>query len=167
MHSALSFFFHSLLYLSADPLRYRATAYLLAFASNSTTSLPTPTPAEQMLTMVSKYTALLPTRNTPTGPPSLAVVVLTGATGSLGAQLLAQLLADGAVKRVYCLVRARDDQEARERVGRSMEERELEGIEDERIVALAADLGTERLGLEEGRYERIVGEATAVLHNAW
>jgi thioester reductase-like protein len=120
-----------------------------------------------MLAMVSKYTPLLPTRTTPIGPPSLSVVVLTGATGSLGAQLLAQLLADSSVKKIYALVRAKDDAEAVKRVGASLEERGLSGIEDPRVVPLAADLAREQLGLTPSDYDEIVSEATIVLHNAW
>ncbi|ORY46225.1 hypothetical protein BCR35DRAFT_356262 [Leucosporidium creatinivorum] len=147
------------------PTIAQAATFLLAFSSGQ--SLAQSTPAQQMLSLVDQYTSLLPTRTAPIGPPSLSTVVLTGATGSLGAQLLAQLLADPNVKKIYTLVRARDDEEARRRVGKSLEERGLTGSEDQRVVPLAADLAKESLGLEKGRYEEIVKEATAVLHNAW
>lgn len=120
-----------------------------------------------MTAMVSKYRALLPTRSMPAGPPSLAVVVLTGATGSLGAQLLAQLLADASVKKIYNLLRAKDDADAVARVTTSMEERGLVGVEDERVVCLASDLAKGQLGLSSSRYEEIVSSATIILHNAW
>ncbi|ORY88492.1 acetyl-CoA synthetase-like protein [Leucosporidium creatinivorum] len=148
-----------------QPTIAQAASFLVAFASGKTiTKL---SEVEQMTAMVSKYGALIPTRTKPSGPPSLATVVLTGATGSLGVQLLAQLLADSSVKKIYALVRAKDDADAASRVGASLKERVLSGIEDPRVVPLAADLAKEQLGLTSSRYDEIVSSATVVLHNAW
>ncbi|KAM0746573.1 acetyl-CoA synthetase-like protein [Meredithblackwellia eburnea MCA 4105] len=126
-------------------------------------------PSEQMLAFVEKYrhfevpkSALSPKPRT-TG----AVVVLTGATGSLGAQTLAALLADPKTVRVYNLVRASNDDDAVKRVERSLKERGLPGAGDPRVVSLASDFSQDCLGLTQSRYEEIEQSVTLVLHNAW
>ncbi|ENH72347.1 Linear gramicidin synthase subunit D [Fusarium oxysporum f. sp. cubense race 1] len=53
------------------------------------------------------------------------IQVLTGATGSLGAHLLAKLALSSSVQAVYCLIRASSNANAQERVEKSLEERNL------------------------------------------
>jgi len=65
---------------------------------------------KQMEDLVAKYTANFPARPTKryktTVPvPAGQVVVLTGSTGSLGSQILASLVEDAGVARVYALNR--------------------------------------------------------------
>jgi hypothetical protein len=77
-------------------------------------------------------------------------VILTGATGSLGANILdllqnkAQYL---AVDRIICLVRASSVKDARHRVNESLRKRRKCKLTDPRIVCLPADLGQDGLGL--------------------
>jgi thioester reductase-like protein len=69
--------------------------------------------------------------------------VLTGATGSLGAHLLDQLLSRKDVTKVICLVRAKDDKDAMQRVEDSLKQRELSGVAsrpDGSVEACASDL---------------------------
>jgi thioester reductase-like protein len=91
-------------------------------------------------------------------------LLLTGATGFLGREVLVRAAARG--RRVWALVRARNDREAQERLDRSLAER---GGEDEprgNARALAADLLAPRFGLDEARYRRLAAETTEIVHSA-
>lgn len=139
----------------------------MALASGDVSKLKEPTNIEVMLQLVDKYKHLsIPAgRKRNTGPPSLAVVVLTGATGSLGAYLLAELLVNPTVKKVYCLARGRTDEDASKRVFESMATRGLTLEKDDaRVVSLASDLGEENLGMKREVYDAIGEEVTMVVH---
>ncbi|MBL4847907.1 MAG: thioester reductase domain-containing protein, partial [Planctomycetes bacterium] len=102
-------------------------------------------------------------------PPPLVprVVLLTGVTGFLGAHLLEALLRsrDGSAQplEVRCLIRAADDEAARERLQAAAERFELE-VSLEGVVALAGDLGQERLGWDADRWARQATELDSILH---
>lgn len=100
------------------------------------------------------------------------VVVLTGATGALGAHILEILLQDSNVARVYCLVRAASPEQANERVLESLKSRDLavpsaEVDEDSKLIALPCSLQSDKLGLAGSEWERLAGEATLMIHSAW
>lgn len=98
-------------------------------------------------------------------PPRHDTVLLTGATGFLGMELLARLL-DSSDRRVLALVRARTDDEARSRLRTT-----LAGIFDDpapyadRVVALRGDLTAPGLGLDEAARELALG-ADEIIHGA-
>lgn len=119
-----------------------------------------------MLALVDKYSHfVIPSSATSSTPrPAKSTVVLTGATGSLGAQLLAALLAKDSVEKVYVLVRASNDVDAVRRVESSLKEKGLPGIGDPRIVSLASDFAQGRLGLSQPTYDEIASSVTLVLH---
>ncbi|MBP7865647.1 MAG: amino acid adenylation domain-containing protein [Acidobacteria bacterium] len=97
-----------------------------------------------------------------------AHVLLTGATGTLGVYLLRDLLLTTAA-RVTALVRGPSDPEARERLAARMVRAFGPAIRealDTRLTVLAGDLPAERLGLAGNVYQRLAGEADAVLHAA-
>ena len=81
-------------------------------------------------------------------------VVLTGATGFVGAELLARFLERGD-RHVYALVRADDDDAAGDR---------LPG--HEQLTAVAADIERPGLGLDERTADAIAEDATTVVHCA-
>lgn len=97
------------------------------------------------------------------------VIVLTGATGALGAHILALYRDINTVSKVYCLVRGADDQAARERVNKSLLQRGLPGLTDvgNEVEVLQAALGEKHLGLSERDYGRIAQEVSIVMHVAW
>ncbi|KAK7710297.1 putative NRPS-like protein biosynthetic cluster [Diaporthe eres] len=100
------------------------------------------------------------------------VVVLTGATGALGAHILEILLQDSNVARVYCLVRAESPEQASERILASLRSRHLampssEIGKDSKLVSLACSLQNDKLGLAGSEWERLAGEATLMIHSAW
>lgn len=96
---------------------------------------------------------------------------MTGATGSLGAHIVANLVSQPSVRKVYCLVRAPSKEVARFRVRDSLRERltyhKLTFSARSKIVALPSDFGYANLGLEQGEYDEISGSITHLLHLAW
>ncbi|MFV0126716.1 non-ribosomal peptide synthetase [Streptomyces sp. HMX112] len=98
---------------------------------------------------------------TATGPRHL---LLTGATGFLGAFLLHELLArTGAT--VHCLVRADDAARAGKRLRSALEEYGLWRDEhSDRIRAVTGDLARPALGLDQREFDRLARTADAVFH---
>ncbi|HEY0512829.1 MAG TPA: amino acid adenylation domain-containing protein [Thermoanaerobaculia bacterium] len=94
-------------------------------------------------------------------PAEPETIFLTGATGFLGAHLLAELLA-GTSARALCLVRGADGGRALrhglERYGLWREELEP------RIVPLPGDLSRPRLGLSASAFAELAATADAVYH---
>lgn len=100
----------------------------------------------------------------PPAPPD-DTVLLTGATGFLGMELLAELL-EGSERRVLALVRARTNEEAESRIRTT-----LAGVFDkperyqDRVVALRGDLTSPDLGLDDAALELALG-AGEIIHGA-
>ncbi|CAN8105946.1 unnamed protein product [Discula destructiva] len=99
------------------------------------------------------------------------IVVLTGATGSLGAHILDQLTRRPSIARVICLSRAASDAESLERLKSSLQQRQRTLAPEawSKILSFAADVNdSTRLGLASAEtYEMIRASATAIIHNAW
>ena len=113
--------------------------------------------------------AELPAEIRPSGSGGAAeapvrAVLLTGATGFLGAHLLDQLLAQTGAQ-VFCLVRAADEAAAGRSLRRAMEHHGL-WREDraQRIVTLAGDLVLPFLGLDESSFRELAANVDAVYH---
>lgn len=98
-------------------------------------------------------------------------VVLTGTTGSLGAHVLAQLVARADIETVHCLVRAKNSQDAAHRVTQSLLQRKIYhtlSLEARaKINALPSDFSDAHLGLPTTTYESIAQKVTNVIHCAW
>jgi thioester reductase-like protein len=104
-----------------------------------------------------------PDRKPAAANPSRAL--LTGATGFLGSFLLDELLRQTELQ-VFCLVRARDDQEARERIRRSLEsyllwDERYEG----RIVPVVGDLAAPDLGLSSETWGMLAESIDVIYHS--
>ena len=91
------------------------------------------------------------------------IVLLTGATGSLGAELLAQCLVNPSIKHVYCLVRG---SEPMQRVIAALRQRAFEEPSSGKLTALTADLADPLLGLSTQTYEYLQS-VTHIIHSAW
>jgi thioester reductase-like protein len=93
-------------------------------------------------------------------------VLLTGATGFVGAQLLHDLLTTTEAD-VYCLVRADDQAAARDRITANLTAYRLDAAGfTARLHAVPGDLAQPRLGLSPARYQALAGAVDTVLHNA-
>jgi L-aminoadipate-semialdehyde dehydrogenase len=91
--------------------------------------------------------------------------LLTGATGSLGVHLLHRLCASRLAKesKIICLVRAKDDETARSRILDVVSARGLQ-IDESRLVALAADVTKDNLGLSASVYDGLVKTVETLIH---
>ncbi|KAI9016364.1 L-aminoadipate-semialdehyde dehydrogenase [Phycomyces nitens] len=105
--------------------------------------------------------------------PALAVnkgvrtFVLTGATGFLGAFILAKIL-EHKDTRVVCVVRAKDSAGAYERVKKAAIGHLVwkDSWETEkRVEGVCGDLGSERLGLSDAVWNDLAARADCVIHN--
>ena len=90
-------------------------------------------------------------------------VLLTGATGFLGAHLLSELLA-ATDARVWCLVRARDESEALRRIAQSAERYELPPPSAGRVAPLPGDLAQPGLGLSDTRFRALARGLDIIYH---
>lgn len=93
-------------------------------------------------------------------------VLLTGATGFLGAHLLAELLGRTTAD-VYCLVRAESVAVGRARILQNLRRAKLTvpTAELERIVPIPGDMAQPRLGLSTADYEMLCESMDAIYHN--
>ena len=105
----------------------------------------------------------------PLSPSDLGrrVALITGATGFVGGELLAHLLATSD-RRFICPVRANDDALARERGAERLAELlDAEALTyADRVTWYAAELTKDRFGWSEYRWHDIAAEVTEVFHCA-
>lgn len=94
-------------------------------------------------------------------------VLLTGATGFVGMELLARYL-ERTDKRVVVLVRGSDDDDAQARIEKTIHN--LLGARDEqhahRVQAVAAELSAPGLGLEAARRDELAERVGTIIHCA-
>ena len=118
--------------------------------------------------LIEKYSAdLKPSKRTSKLKKTSGLcVAITGSTGSLGQQLLAILLEDEDVSKVYCLNRA-GDAEARQVA--AFQSRGLNRVHQlyRKAQFLTTNFDDSKLGLSDLVYERLQHELDAVIHNAW
>ncbi len=91
-------------------------------------------------------------------------VLVTGATGFVGAELVARLLRARPGSKIFCLMRARDDAELARRRASLLDYTEIGGGDAARIVAVAGDLDADRLGL--ARADEIAERVGEIFHAA-
>ncbi|KDN49451.1 hypothetical protein RSAG8_02153, partial [Rhizoctonia solani AG-8 WAC10335] len=98
-------------------------------------------------------------------------VVITGTTGSLGSHILAQLLANDKVQRVWAINRPHRNSGApvAQRQYASFEDKALPvGLLDHpKLIFLECNLNESQMGLFREDYEAIRSSATTIIHNAW
>jgi thioester reductase-like protein len=94
-------------------------------------------------------------------------VLLTGATGFVGMELMARYL-ERTERPVLAIVRAGSDEAAGERIDGVLENLfgDRAGQYADRVTAVAGDLTAPRLGLDSTRWERVAGESTMIVHGA-
>jgi thioester reductase-like protein len=93
-------------------------------------------------------------------------VLLTGATGFVGMEVLTRWL-ERDERRVYALVRARDEEHAMERLAPGLRSAlGDEVLDDDRLRALPGDVQRPLLGLAPERADELAREVTLVIHSA-
>ncbi|WP_410599078.1 non-ribosomal peptide synthetase [Amycolatopsis sp. lyj-90] len=112
--------------------------------------------------LASLSTARTPLRDKRDRPPR--TVLLTGATGFVGARLLHELLASTDLT-VRCLIRGRDDSHARQRLLTALAAQQLEHDgHATRIAVVAGDLARPGFGLTAPRWRSLAEECDLVVH---
>jgi thioester reductase-like protein len=101
-----------------------------------------------------------------TGARTRGDVLITGATGFLGMELMARLL-EGSDRRVWALVRASGEAQAKERVRSAVASlvSRPEAVAD-RVVPVAGDLTRPGLGLDARRRDELAEHVGEVIHSA-
>ncbi|KAI8952148.1 beta-ketoacyl synthase [Xylaria longipes] len=123
--------------------------------------------------LVRKYTIRYkgpapPSTTSPAPKSDEKVVLITGASGSLGSHLVYHIAQMPDVKKVVCLNRLnREDPFKRQiKAMRAKGIRFPEALEP-KLLVLQVDTSKEQLGLAETEYELLVGSVTHLIHNAW
>ncbi|KIY63134.1 L-aminoadipate-semialdehyde dehydrogenase [Cylindrobasidium torrendii FP15055 ss-10] len=145
----------------------KLAAYLEQLQSGGT--VKTGTDHEKMLSYVEKWLAEVKPRSVSGGqakPTDARVVVLTGATGSLGVHILSRLTASSAVRKVICLSRAKSHEDSLSRLRRSAVLRKVQ-IDEKKMISYSATVQAPFLGLTEEQYDELKSEVTDIVHNAW
>lgn len=107
----------------------------------------------QIEELIEKYSADLPQL----AATRAAVVMLTGSTGSLGSHILAALLRDEGISKVYTFDRPVPDVTAAQRLHNTFTERGLsvELLASAKVTALTGDLNAHHFGLDEAMYNEV------------
>lgn len=95
-------------------------------------------------------------------------ILLTGATGFLGAFLLAELLQQTEAD-IYCLVRAANPTAAKQKIQHSLASYLLnDEAQSSKIIPVMGDLSQPLLGLTEAQFAALAGKIDVIYHNgAW
>jgi thioester reductase-like protein len=139
----------------------------MGLGNNTSTTKQNPSQdrIQKMEQLVEKYTQDLPVRRKyVTSSPSLHVI-LTGATGSLGTQILARLLTDPTVSRISCFDRSGN---AQERVSKSLAPwSSPPTLDPNRVSFYTVDYGKDDFGLHPDIYTELKESVNVIFHNAW
>ncbi|MCJ1464215.1 hypothetical protein MMC07_002828 [Pseudocyphellaria aurata] len=104
---------------------------------------------------------------TSAGSDDEGVVILTGATGALGAHIL-DLLRSSRASQIICLVRATSLEAANARVNKALLQRQKPPLEPSRQVrCLPVKVSDPELGLSHDDYVFLVQNTTLIIHAAW
>ncbi|KAF7591019.1 hypothetical protein BBP40_002037 [Aspergillus hancockii] len=97
------------------------------------------------------------------------VVLITGATGSLGSHVAAHLARRHCVKKIICLNRGTSHAEASQRQAVAFETRGISLDADEmgKLTVLEATTSKANLGLPPKQYDMLRATVTHIIHNAW
>ena len=125
---------------------------------------------EEMHGLITKYSTF-PEHKPMTTTSTSNIVVVTGATGSLGAHVVAQLVKKSEVTEVCCLVRASSQDNATNRVLLSLGDRallhQLSPKLRQKITAYPSNFSKLDLGLNKDTYSRLQQGVSSVIHCAW
>ncbi|TFK33802.1 acetyl-CoA synthetase-like protein [Crucibulum laeve] len=132
--------------------------------------------AELIEKMIAKYSvgldeplAILPDDCRPLDRNPRRTVLVTGTTGNLGSHLLALLLRDESVERVYALNRPASHATALARHEARFTDKglDLDLLRLEKVAFLEGDASQDRLGLDSSVYDEVRASVNLIIHIAW
>lgn len=105
----------------------------------------------------------------PQVPSDGHVILLTGATGSLGSFMLRDMLQSQQVKKVYALVRQRSNESLFGRLEKAFRDRHLDTslLQTDKLEALPMTLEKPNLGFSQEQYDALKKQVTMVQACAW
>jgi long-chain acyl-CoA synthetase len=89
------------------------------------------------------------------------IILITGATGTLGRRIVKEILRSQAISKIILLVRGETNKAARERVFEIIKQSKRKVID-----VYASDITKNNLGLNDQVYDRLSKEVTSILHCA-
>ena len=98
---------------------------------------------------------------------NLSNVLLTGTTGFLGIHLLKELYENKNTKKIYCLIRKKNNKSAIERIHSTLDyyfSGDLAVKIFDKIVIIDGDFEQDNLGLSSKQYNELVNKVTTVIH---
>ncbi|KAH9476002.1 putative NRPS-like protein biosynthetic cluster [Psilocybe cubensis] len=145
----------------------KLSTFLLGLIRDPDSNLVTTSRVDAIEEMISKYNVGFQKPLLSGTPENSATVLLTGTTGNLGSEILAGLLKNEAVKKIYALNRPSKDARARH-VAR-FEDRGFDVglLSDDKLVLLDGDITKKHIGLEQGRYQELLDNVNVIIHAAW
>ena len=130
--------------------------YLSGLVREDTTA-GTQSKMDAMHAMVEKYVKDFPNHTSKTGAPAQETVLVTGTTGGLGAALLAALVEDPEVKKVYAVNR-RSDVPLAERQRDILNGRGYDAdriLQSEKVTLIETNPDEDKLGLQPAMYDEV------------
>ncbi|KAK3718652.1 hypothetical protein LTR37_004869 [Vermiconidia calcicola] len=124
---------------------------------------------EVMKDLIQEYSHFTHHFGTVSKQPEKELVVVSGATGNLGAFIVQELLMRPSVSEVWALVRAPGQAAAGARVMKSLTNRRITLSADQlaKLRALPSDLSKPNLALDQYDLDRLLSSVTCVIHSAW
>ena len=96
---------------------------------------------------------------------SYSSLLLTGATGFIGAFLLRELL-EKTTASIYCLIRSENLETATQRIIKTLQDYQIwDRSYLERIIPIVGDLAQPKLGLSELEFENLANQIDVIYHN--
>lgn len=140
---------------------------------NSAQGVDLATRGQELQALVDKYTENFPSHLAVNGSAHTSshgnIYLLTGTTGGLGSNMLAHLLREPAVERIYAFNRPSKSSSSEERQLSAFKQRGLDTslLSSEKIVYVEGDLSVSGFALDDKLYEEIQNSVTHIIHNAW
>ena len=96
---------------------------------------------------------------------SIENIFLTGCTGFLGSHILSTLCKFDMVKNIYCLVRAKDLNQAREFIDNALKKHRLDSFSNAKIIPILGNLSLKNLGVSESNFIKLANKIDLIIHN--
>ena len=91
-------------------------------------------------------------------------ILITGATGFLGTHILKSLISNTHIKNIYCVVRAKDNHSAKQRIEDTLNK--LDHSLSDKIIYLSGDISLKHFGWDSDTWNKYSNSADTVIHAA-